>query len=86
MSVFELGVQSLTEGLFLFTLLAEQGVFGLERVDGALEGLYVRLLALSRVLGRETIPGLTSFEASLALLVAGFPTSAGVVVGLGGRC
>lgn len=68
----------------MFTLLAEQGIFGLKGVEGALEGLYVCLFSFSRVLGGETVSGLTSFETSLALLVAGLSASTGVT-GLGGR-
>lgn len=81
--VTELGVQSLAEKLILLTLLAKRGVLGLEGVEGALKLVNVGLLALSRVLSRETVSSLTGFEASLALLVARFSATAGVG-GLGG--
>ena len=56
--------------LVLVTLLTEQGVLCLQVVDGSFKLFYVCLLALSRVLSRKTVTGLTSFETSLALLVA----------------
>lgn len=77
--LFEFGLKSLTEDLFVLTLLAKESVVCLERVDRALKLFDVSLLALSRVLGRETVSGLTSFETSLALLVAGLSAATGVV-------
>ena len=59
-------------------LLAQKSVVCLKRVDRALELLYVGLLAFSRVLGRETVPGLTSFKTGLTLLVACLSAAAGV--------
>lgn len=81
---FELGFQSLSKSLFVLTLLAEKSVLCLEGVDDALELLDVGLFAFSRVLGRESVSGLTSFETSLALLVGGFPATTRVI-GLGWR-
>ncbi len=51
----ELGVESLAKELILLPLLAEQGVFCLDSVEGALELVDVRLLALSRVLRRRRL-------------------------------
>jgi hypothetical protein len=81
---FELGLEGLADELILVTLLAQEGVLGLERVEGAFKLLHISLLAFARILCGETVSGLAGFETSLALLIAGLSATASVG-GFGGR-